>query len=146
MVDMLIHLTSMSSRWRWAPYRLMFLKTVQVFAGNNEMGFMKDSRQEGFAGNSLRMWKKGEGRALIQRKHWEIKKKEEIEIERSAPQQSETRLSTYEVVQLVPQDFYCISTPISATVELSHEHYLAQLHFQCCLPGCMLNCISETRK
>jgi len=73
-------------------------------------------------------------------------KKEEIEIERSAPQQSETRLSTYEVVQLVPQDFYCISTPISATVELSHEHYLAQLHFQCCLPGCMLNCISETRK
>lgn len=74
------------------------------------------------------------------------KKKREIEIERYAPQQSETRQSTYEAVQLVPQDFYCISTPISATVELSHEHYLAQLHFQCCLPGCMLNCISATRK
>lgn len=42
---------------------------------------------------------------------------------RSVPQQSETKQSTYEVVQLVPQDFYCISNPISATVELSHEHY-----------------------
>jgi hypothetical protein len=50
--------------------------------------------------------------------------------ERIAPQQSETRQSTYVVVKLALQDFYCISIPISAIVELSLVHHLAQLHCQ----------------
>jgi len=39
------------------------------------MGYIKDARQEGFAGNSLRMWKKREGRALREKEVQENRKK-----------------------------------------------------------------------
>jgi len=75
MVEMLIHLGWMSSSWRWAWHRLLLLKKVEVFAGKRKMGFMKDAKEEGFVGNSLRMWKR-ERRALRQkeaRANWKIK-------------------------------------------------------------------------
>lgn len=65
--------------------------------------------------------------------------------ERIAPQHSETRQSTYVVVKLALQDFYCISIPISATVELSLVHHLAQLHCQDYSSEDMQNYISETK-
>jgi hypothetical protein len=48
-------------------------------------------------------------------------------------------------VKLALQDFYCISIPISATVELSPVHHLAQLHCQDYSPEDMQNYISETK-
>ena len=73
------------------------------------------------------------------------KKKKSIWKERCLPRQPETRQSTYAVVQLVPQGFYCVSTPIVAAVELSLLRHLAQLHCQDYPPGDMQNCISEAR-
>jgi hypothetical protein len=48
-------------------------------------------------------------------------------------------------VKLALQDFYCISIPISATVELSLVHHLAQLHCQDYSPEDMQNYMSETK-